>query len=638
MSDPIGHECGLALVRLKQPLHVVSARHGDPAWGLRRLHLLMEKQRNRGQDGAGIASVKFDMPPGEPFLRRLRTTKRNPVERIFDAATGDLDFLTDLVLDAENELTAKARCEFLGEAYIGHLRYGTHSSREVTNCHPLVRKDNTASRNLAVAGNFNMTNSHQLFQQLVEYGLNPVGDSDTQVILERLGYFLDLEHRHLRSAMGPDSFLGLEGRELAEAISQEVNIVRILSRASEGWDGGYLFGGLLGNGDMFVCRDPAGIRPGFWIETDDVVAVASERPPLSTVFNLPPDDVQPIPPGHVLVVKRNGTIQIEPFTDPLPERQCTFERIYFSRGNDPDIYRERKQLGCNLAHRVLDLVDWKVSSTVFSFVPNTAETAYLGLVQEAQRLVRERQVAAVWEHVQQGTVNQQELQQLQMDLVRSERVAHKDQKLRTFITHDEARRDLVMHIYDIVRDIVTPDDTLVMIDDSIVRGTTLRESIITILGRLNPARIIIVSSAPPICYPDCYGIDMSHLHRFVAFQAAVALVEDAGEQALLDEIEAACQAQVDLPPDQMTNHVARLFERFPQEALENKIAELVRPDDVGWKGRLDVVYQTIDGLRDAMPGYTGDWYFTGDYPTPGGLKVLNTAYLNWRRGSDARAY
>ena len=638
MSDPIGHECGLALVRPKQPLHVVNECFGDAAWGLRRLHLLMEKQRNRGQDGAGIATVKFGMPPGEPFFRRIRTTKRNPLERIFDAATRDLGRLQETPMNWENEIQFKSRCEFLGEVYLGHLRYGTHSGRGVTNCHPLLRKDNTASRNLAVAGNFNMTNSEQLFEQLVEYGLNPVGDSDTQVILERLGYFLDLEHRQLRTAMGPGSFLGLEGRELAEAISQDLDIVRVLRRASEGWDGGYLFGGLLGNGDAFVCRDPSGIRPGFWIETEDVVAVASERPPLSTVFDLSPDDVHQIPPGHVLVIKRDGTTSVDRFTDPMPERQCTFERIYFSRGNDPEIYRERKQLGCHLAPRVLDMIDWQVKSAVFSFVPNTAETSFLGLVQEAQRLVRARQIEAVWDHIQQGTAQREELEQLQMDQVRSERIAHKDQRLRTFITHDAARRDLVMHIYDIVQEIVTPQDTLVMIDDSIVRGTTLRESIITILGRLNPARIIIVSSAPPICYPDCYGIDMSQLDRFVAFQAAVALVEESDHPNLLEQIEADCAAQVGLPPEQMKNHVTRLYEPFSQQQLESKIAELVRPADSPWSGRLDIVYQSIAGLRKAMPAFRGDWYFTGDYPTPGGLKVLNQAYLNWRKGLDQRAY
>ncbi len=638
LSDPIGHECGLAMVRLKQPLHVIQERHGDAAWGLRRLHLLMEKQRNRGQDGAGIATIKLDMPPGVPFLRRMRTTKRNALERMLDATTRDMGVLQNTTLHSENEIELKTACDFLGEIYLGHLRYGTHSGRGVSNCHPLLRKDNTASRNLAVAGNFNMTNSTELFEQLVEYGLNPVGDSDTQVILERLGYFLDLEHRQLRQAMGPGSFLGLEGRELATSISQEIDLTRVIKRASEGWDGGYLFSGLLGNGDVFVCRDPAGIRPGFWIETDDVIAVASERPPLSTVFNIKPEDVHPIPPGHVLVIKRDGTVTLERFTDPMPEKQCTFERIYFSRGNDPDIYRERKQLGCHLAERVLDLIDWKVGSAVFSFVPNTAETAYLGLVQEAQRLVRMRQVEAVWDHIQKGTVEREELLSLQMDLVRSERVAHKDQKLRTFITHDAARRDLVMHIYDIVRDIVRPSDTLVMIDDSIVRGTTLRESIITILGRLNPSRIIIVSSAPPICYPDCYGIDMSQLDRFVAFQAAIALLHDSGQERILDVIEADCRAQADLPPERMKNHVARLYEPFSQTDIEKKIAELIRPVDSDWNGQLDVIYQSVEGLHKAIPGFKGDWYFTGDYPTPGGLKVLNQAYLNWRDGLDKRAY
>ena len=637
MSDPIGHECGLALVRLKKPLSYYADRYNDPAWGVRRLHLLMEKQHNRGQDGAGLAVVKHDMPPGLPFLRRLRSTKHNAIERIFDAVTRDLAPLHRN--GGSDDLDGmKRRCRFLGEVYIGHLRYGTHSGNTVANCHPLIRKDNTASRNLALAGNFNMTNSAELFQQLVEYGLNLVGDSDTQVVLERLGYFLDLEHRHLRSTMGPESFQGLEGRMLAEAISHELDLTKILERASENWDGGYAFAGLLGNGDAFVCRDPAGIRPLFFYEDDEVLAAASERPPLMSVFDAGPEAVTPVQPGHVLSIKKDGRSSHAPFTKALPLRQCTFERIYFSRGNDPDIYEERKQLGRNLAGRVLESIDYDIEHAVFSFIPNTAETAFLGLVGETQRQTRTHHAKAFWASVESGTPDADLFKKMNSVQVRAEKIAHKDQRLRTFITHDAARRDLVMHIYDITRGVVQPEDTLVVLDDSIVRGTTLRESIITILSRLNPRKILITSSAPPIMYPDCYGIDMSHLNRFIAFQAAVALLEDEGKLDLLEAVEHDCRAQVDVPPEQMTNHVRRIYDCFSLDTLSAKIAELVSPDNVEWDGELQVIYQDVKGLRAAMPGFTGDWYFTGDYPTPGGLAVLNQSYLNWRDGLDKRAY
>ena len=635
MSDPIGHECGLAFVRLKKPLTRYAQEKGDPAWGLRRLHLLMQKQRNRGQDGAGLAVVKFDMPPGATFLRRLRSHRDNAIERVFSAATEGLANLPTTPMD---DADYRRAADFIGDAYIGHLRYGTHSGRAISHCHPLLRKDNTLSKNLAIAGNFNMTNSGELFQRLVDYGLSPVGDSDTQVVLERVGYCLDLEHRHLRATMGPDSFLGLEGRELAEAISRELNIGRVLTRAAEDWDGGWLFAGLIGNGDSFIFRDPSGIRPGFWYEDDDLVAAASERAPLATIFDTAPNNVSAIEPGHALIVRRDGTTFTERCAPERPVRQCTFERIYFSRGNDPDIYEERKTLGRTLAKPLLDLVDWNVHQTVYSFIPNTAETAYYGLVDETQRLVRERQVDRVWSKVQAGELTRDQLESLATPQVRSEKIAHKDQRLRTFITHDHARRDLVAHVYDITHDIVTPDDTLVVLDDSIVRGTTLRESIVTILSRLNPARIVIASSAPPIMYPDCYGIDMSQLQGFIAFQAAISLLEHRGELALLDEIEAACRAQVDLPAEKMSNHVSRIYEGCSHEDLQNRIAALVRPDNLPWQGELLVVYQSVEGLRASMPEFTGDWYFTGDYPTPGGLRVLNRAFLNWREGRNNRAY
>ena len=535
-------------------------------------------------------------------------------------------------------LRSYAVADFIGDAYIGHLRYGTHSGHAVAHCHPLLRKDNTASKNLAVAGNFNMTNSRELFQRLVDYGLSPVGDSDTQVVLERIGYCLDLEHRHLRSTMGPGSFMSLEGRELAEAIARELDIARVLRRAAEDWDGGWLFAALLGSGDAFVFRDPSGIRPGFWYEDEHVVAAASERAPLATIFNAPPDQVPAIEPGHALIVRRDGTTWTERCAPERPVRQCTFERIYFSRGNDPEIYEERKDLGRRLAKPLLDLVDWNVADAVYSFVPNTAETAYYGLIAETQHLVRHRQIDALWAKVQSGAITRDELEQLSPPQVRAEKVAHKDQRLRTFITQDRARLDLVAHVYDITHDIVSGKDSLIVLDDSIVRGTTLRESIVTILSRLDPKRIIIASSAPPIMYPDCYGIDMSQLDRFIAFQAAVSLVQERGGDELLAEVEAACRAEADLPPARMGNHVRRIYDECSLEDLQDRIATLVRPEGLPWKGELKVVYQTVDDLRAAMPEHSGDWYFTGEYPTPGGLRVLNRAYLNWRDGSAARAY
>ena len=633
MSDEIGHYCGIALLRLRKPLQHFSERYGDPVWGLRQLYLLMEKQHNRGQDGAGVAVCRFNMPPGEAFLKRIRTDKRNPVERVFDILLRDArtaDFETLCTLDDE---ALKRRLEFVGEVLIGHLRYGTHSGRSLANCHPYVRKNIVASRTLALAGNFNMTNSPALFEKLVSYGLNPVGDSDTQVIIEKIGYALDQEHEHLARSMGPGSFLGLEGIDLATTISRELDIARILSRASTDFDGGYAFAGVLGNGDSFVLRDPAGIRPVYHLVHDDFVAVASERAALVTVFNVDPETIQPVRPGHVLVMKRGGELTHVPFCDPRPTRQCTFERIYFSRGNDASIYQQRKALGRNLAGRVHDALDSDLDRAVFSFVPNTAEPAYLGLLEELEHLSRKRQADVLWQRYQDRTLERDDLDALLNGRPRMEKVAHKDQKLRTFITHDEARRSLVSHVYDITRGTLGPDDTLVVVDDSIVRGTTMRESIITMLSRLKPKRILVVSSAPPIMYPDCYGIDMSQLGRFIAFEAAIALLEEHDRQDVLADVDKRCAQQADRADHRLENHVRRLYEPFSLDELSAKISALVRPRSTAWDGRLDILYQSIDGLRDAMgPEFTGDWYFTGDYPTPGGYRVLNQAYLNWRTG------
>jgi len=633
MSDRLTHECGLAFVRLRKPLHYYQEQYGDAAWGLRKTYLLMQKQYNRGQDGAGLGVVKFDMPVGDQFILRVRSDKHNAIERIFDAITEDTEKLSDPITPG-TELSAKQNCRFLGEAYLGHLRYGTHAGNSMAMCHPFIRKSNIASRNIALAGNFNMTNSGDLFNRLVAYGLDPVGDNDTQVILEKISHFLNNEHERLIK-----KHENLEGRELAQTVSKELDLGRMLKKAAQYWDGGYVFASLVGNGDAFICRDPAGIRPAFMYVNDDVVACASERGALANVFNVNPEEIEQVAPGHVVVIKRDGSIQDFEFTAPLEQRQCSFERIYFSRGNDPLIYKQRKRLGANLAPRIMNVLGKDIERAFFSYIPNTAETCFLGLLEAVGGALRCIEADLIWQKIQDGSVTRDDLTKLNHTRVQAELIAHKDQRLRTFITHDAARRDLVSHIYDITRGLIEKDDTLVVVDDSIVRGTTLRESIITSLSQLNPKRIVVVSSAPPIMYPDCYGIDMSQIGKFIAFEAGVALTIDAGNEAIFDEIAKKCEEQEQLPVPQMQNQVKRLYDQFSLKEISCKIAELVRPTDLDWSGQLDVIYQDVEGLRAAMPDYTGDWYFTGDYPTPGGNAVVNRAFLNWHAGDDAkRAY
>ena len=634
MSDRLNHECGLAFVRLKKPLHYYQEVYGDAAWGLRKAYLLMQKQYNRGQDGAGLGVVKFNMPPGEPFLLRVRSDKHNAIERVFDVITEDTKSLGITPVTTENEVKSKQLCRFLGEAYLGHLRYGTHSGNSVANCQPFIRKSNVASRNIALAGNFNMTNSNELFKNLVKLGLDVVGDNDTQVILEKICHFLNDEHDLLIQTNDK-----LKGRELANHVSKELDLCKMLKRAAQYWDGGYVFAALLGNGDAFVCRDPAGIRPGFIFNNDEVIACASERGALANVFNVTPDEVQQIKPGHIVAIKRDCSIAEKEFTKPLQAKQCSFERIYFSRGNDPLIYNERKRLGANLAPRILQVLGKDIENACFSYIPNTAETAFLGLVEAIGGALRSNIANNLWKKILDKSITKDDLSNLNEIRVKAELIAHKDQRLRTFITHDAARRDLVAHIYDITRGLIDENDSLVVLDDSIVRGTTLRQSIITSLSQLNPKRIIIASSAPPIMYPDCYGIDMSQLGKFIAFEAAIALTKDRGQEAILDEIEEKCKSQINQPLDKMQNYVKEIYNQFSLEEISKKVAQLVRPNELQWNGKLNVVYQDIEGLHKSMPEHTGDWYFTGDYPTPGGNAVVTRAYLNWRSGNDsARSY
>ncbi len=637
MTDRIKHYCGLAQIRLRQPLSYYTEKYGTPTWGLDKLQLLMIKQRNRGQDGAGIAVVKFDAKMGDPYMMRKRSAEPDSTGIIFDEIHYGLHRLLNEKERAKTDSQLKQQYDFLGELYLGHLRYGTFGQEGLSSCHPYVRQSNWMSRYLALAGNFNLTNADEILERLARYGLHTVGLSDTLTVLEKVGHFLDVENERIRyELMATDT--ELQGTDLALRIAERIDLASVLRNAAKDWDGGYTFAGLIGSGDAFVCRDPHGIRPAFYYEDDEVLAMASERAALTTAFNVEPTEISTVKPGHVLISKRDGRCWQEEFRQPEEEKQCTFERIYFSRGNDAEIYRERKVLGRNLARPALEAANWELEKTVFSFIPNTAETAFLGVVEGMEDLVHERQSAEILKAFKNGSTDQNELLGILKRRPRVEKAVHKDAKVRTFIAQDSLRGDLVSHVYDITRETVGPEDTLLVLDDSIVRGTTLRDSIITMLSRLKPKQIVILSSAPPIKYPDCYGIDMSELGRFVAFQAAIQIVKDRGEKDLIQEVYEQCIKQRGCALSDYENYVERLYEGIPDEELSAKIATLVRPTAITWEGELRIIYQTIEGLRAALPNHHGDWYFTGEYPTPGGYRVLNTAFINYYENRKGRSY
>ena len=629
------HECGIALVRLLKPLSYFQEKYGSPLWGFTKLFLLMEKQHNRGQDGAGVACVKLDPPPGEPFMFRERNVKANPLDRIF---RGLLKQYSDKVesgeIHPEFAETVKKNFDFGGELLMGHLRYGTSGGYNLSSCHPFFRRSPWPTRNLALCGNFNLTNTAELNQSLIAMGQHPIIATDTQAMLEKIGFFLDEEHediyRFLRSR-------DLTGAALTQRISEDLDLTRVLTRASQKWDGGYAIAGLIGNGDAFVARDPSGIRPAYYFQTDEVIAFASERAPLMTVFDLSLEQVKEVTPGHVVVIKRRGTVTEQPFTAPLPRASCSFERIYFSRGNDFDIYRERKSLGAHLADQVIKAMGHDWANTVFTFIPNTAEVAYYGLMSALRERRRDEVKAAIMQACQDGKLTEALLDELILrNWPRGEKVVSKDIKIRTFIGQEGMRNQLASHVYDITYGSVKPGDNLVCVDDSIVRGTTLRRSILRILARLNPRKIIIVSTAPQIRYPDCYGIDMSEIGKFIAFEAAVALLRERGKVGLLEEVYAACRDEI--AKEGTVNQVRKLYEPFTPEEISRKIVELVRPGNIEWKGEIEIVFQTIENLHSAVPRHTGDWYFTGRYPTPGGYRVVNQAYVNYYEKNEGRAY
>lgn len=633
MSDQIKHECGIVLIRLLKPLDYYQQKYGTVFYGLKKLQLMMLKQRNRGQDGAGIATLKLDVAPGEKYISRKRSVSANYLEDLFTQIYHHFQEVPKEKLSDAGWL--KRNKPYIGELLMGHLRYGTHGNNTIETCHPFLRQNNWMSRNLLLAGNFNLTNVDELFQELVQLGQYPKEKSDTVTVLEKIGHFLDDEVQRLFTWYKPDGYTNIEVNNL---IYENLDLQRLLRRACKKFDGGYVMCGMIGHGDAFLMRDPNGIRPAFYYADDEILVAASERPAIQTVFDVHISKIKELEPGNVLIVKRNGQYSEKPFTEPQPRQACSFERIYFSRGTDPDIYLERKLLGQQLAKPVLEAVNYDFKHTVFSFVPNTAETAFLGLMEgvdaELNR-IKQEQVVKLYDEDQ--ALNPEKLEQVLSQRPRIEKLVVKDAKIRTFIADDSHRTELVSYVYDVTYGIVENEkDTLVLLDDSIVRGTTLRDSIIQIAARLRPKKIIVVSSAPQIRYPDCYGIDMSKLREFVAFRALVALLTETGQAHLLQEAYQRCKATEHLPAEQQRNELQTVYEHFTQDQLSAKIAEIVTPANI--KPKIEVLYQTTQGLREACPNNNGDWYFSGNYPTPGGNRVVNRAFMNYMENRDERAY
>lgn len=637
MSDPIHHECGLAMVRLKKDLAWYKDKYGTCLWGFQRLYLLMEKQHNRGQDGVGIGCCKLDMPLGAPYLFRERNAKRDSLIKLMEGQIKSISKLERRgILAPYDPESFKKNFDFGGEVLLGHLRYGTSGTFGEGGCHPYVRRTNYTTKTMMVLGNFNMTNARDLNHHLIDRGQHPVFDTDTQTVLEEIGYHLDEAHDAIYRR---ERDKGTDGRKIPEIIAEEIDISRILQKCGEIWDGGYSIAGVIGNGDAFVLRDPTGIRPCFYYEDEEVIAFASERVPLMTVFNAPIEEVKELPPGHVGMMDHKGGLDITEFATPREHRPCSFERIYFSRGNDPDIYRERMKLGENLVPRIFERIEDDFDKTIFSFVPNTAEIAYYGLMHGLRKLRRNQVKEQIIEAAANGSLDEDEIDKLILkSWPRGEKIAHKDIKLRTFIAQEKGRDQMVSHVYDVTYGQIAPDETLVVLDDSIVRGTTLKDSIIKILSRLNPKKIMVVSTAPQIRYPDCYGIDMSHLGKFIVFQAAVNLLERDGKHNLLTDVYYRCIEELKKPVEEMTNPVKAVYDAFTQEEISAEVSRMVTPEDIPWKGEVEVIYQTVEDMHDAIPVHNGDWYFTGNYPTPGGYKVVNQAFVGYMDKTGERPY
>ncbi len=637
MSDFLTHECGIAAVRLRKPLAYYHDRYGTNLWGLNKLFLLMEKQHNRGQDGTGIGCVKLNMPIGQPYVHRRRGIEKNALAEIFRKETKDYYKMARKgLMDIKDPESVKQHFEFGGEILIGHLRYGTSGAFDVGSCHPYLRRSNWPTRTLMIMGNFNMTNAAELNDTLIGRGQHPVFGTDTQTVLEEIGYHLDEAHTDLYRKLRDE---GVPGAEMPARISEALDIPRLVAEAAAPWDGGYAICGVVGNGDMFVMRDPHGIRPCHMLVTDEIIAFSSERVPLMTVFEAEASQVRALDPGSMITIKADGTMSESAFTPALEYKPCSFEKIYFSRGNDPQIYRERKAMGASLVSQVVDSIGGHFDNAVFSFIPNTAETAYYGLM-DGLRLYRRQEVrSSILKAAEDGTITPKLVDDLILrNWPRGEKIAHKDIKMRTFISQEKGRDQLVSHVYDISYGVVKPGNFLVALDDSIVRGTTLKQSILKILARTKPSKIVICSTAPQIRYPDCYGIDMSEMGKFIAFAAAVALHRRAGRQSLLDRIHDDCVAELELPAHERTNRVKAVYADFTAEEISAEISRMVYPEGIEWNGEVEVIFQTIENLHASIKGPCGDWYFTGNYPTPGGYAMVNQAYIRWYEGIGGRSY
>lgn len=632
MSELIKHECGIAMIRLRKPLEYYFEKYGTWQYGLNKLYLLMEKQHNRGQDGAGIVNIKMDLKPGHEYITRHRSIDENPIKNIFDKVAKGIKKAEKIKSEKADLKWIYENVPFSGEAFLGHLRYGTFGRNSIEFVHPVMRQNNWKSRTLVLAGNFNLTNTDELFRKLIALGQHPKAYTDTVTILEKVGHFLDEENQfHFRQYKNEN----FSNKEISPLIEKNLDVQKVLENSSKDWDGGYTIAGMFGHGDSFVMRDPWGIRPAFYYCDDEIVVVASERPVIQTVMNVKYDLVNEVKPGEALIIKKDGSVSNKLIRVPHARRSCSFERIYFSRGSDRDIYQERKKLGRLLSPAILKAINYDIENTVFSFIPNTSETAFYGLVQGVRQYCVDWKIKKLKDC--NGSITNKSMEEILSVEPRVEKLAIKDVKLRTFIADDASRDDLVAHVYDVTYGIIKEKtDTLVIIDDSIVRGTTLKKSILKILDRLNPKKIIVVSSAPQIRYPDCYGIDMAVLEKFIAFNAAIELLKDTDQSQIINEVYRKCKEQENLPKEEIVNYVKEIYRPFKAEEVSAKIAELLKPDDC--KAEVEIIYQTIENLHEACPNDKGDWYFTGNYPTPGGNKVVNTSFINFIEGRLGRAY
>ena len=639
MSDNLKHECGIAMVRLLKPLEFYKKKYGTSFYGIQKMYLLLEKQHNRGQDGAGFASIKLDVAPGTRYISRVRSNQQQPIQDIFKQINDRINTILEENPTKKDDINWQLQnMPYVGNVFLGHVRYGTFGRNSIESVHPFLRQNNWKHKNLIMAGNFNMTNSNELLQELIELGQHPKENTDTVTIMEKIGHFLDDEVQDIYQKCKEQ---GINKKDASAIIERDLNIKKILKRASKNWDGGYAMTGLIGHGDAFVLRDPAGIRPTFYYQDDEVVVVASERPVIQTVFNVDIDKVKELEPAHALIIKKSGKTSVEQVMDVLEKKACSFERIYFSRGSDASIYQERKNLGKLIFPKVLKAIDNDITNTVFSYIPNTAETSFFGMTEEAEEYLNKRKTAVILNG--QRSISAEELTRVLAERPRIEKIAIKDAKLRTFIADDNSRDDLVAHVYDVTYGVVKPTDNLVVIDDSIVRGTTLKQSILRILDRLNPKKIIIVSSAPQIRYPDCYGIDMAKLGDFIAFRAAIALLKDTNQEQIIEEVYLKCIENSTFNPETSgqnsafeENFVKAIYDPFTPEEISDKIAELLTDKSIN--SEVKIIYQGIDNLHKAIPNHKGDWYFTGDYPTIGGAKFVNKAFVNFYEGNNKRAY